>query len=132
MIKRLKVNTSTHTEFVDITEPVRKALAESGIVHGICQVFVPHTTAGITINENADPDVKADIIGTLDRVIPWNDRYRHFEGNSAAHIKASLIGFSVSVPVDDGKLVLGTWQCIYFCEFDGSRSRTVVVNLIGS
>ena len=127
MTQRFTVQTKGRTDFTDITENVRKALESSGIKNGMCHVFIPHTTAGITINENADPDVKSDIINTLEQLVPWTNRYRHFEGNSAAHIKASLMGFTVSVPVEDGRLVLGTWQCIYFCEFDGPRTRKVVV-----
>jgi len=106
-------------------------LSSSNIRDGVCHVFVPHTTAGVTINENADPDVTADIISALDRTIPWRNNYRHAEGNSAAHIKASLMGSSALIPVRDGRLVLGTWQCIYFCEFDGPRTRKVVVNILG-
>jgi secondary thiamine-phosphate synthase enzyme len=124
------VRTRSRSEFIDITSPVSEAIAQAGAVSGICQVYIPHTTAGVTINENADPDVTRDIISTLDETIPWNNRYRHAEGNSAAHIKASLMGFSATIPVSDGQLVLGTWQCIYFCEFDGPRTRRVVVNLI--
>ena len=127
MTQRFTVQTKGRTDFTDITENVRKALESSGIKNGMCHVFIPHTTAGVTINENADPDVKSDIINTLEQLVPWSNRYRHFEGNSAAHIKASLMGFTVSVPVEDGRLVLGTWQCIYFCEFDGPRTRKVVV-----
>ncbi len=127
MTQRFTVQTKGRTDFTDITKNVRKALESSGIKNGMCHVFIPHTTAGVTINENADPDVKSDIINTLEQLVPWANRYRHFEGNSAAHIKASLMGFNVSVPVEDGRLVLGTWQCIYFCEFDGQRTRKVVV-----
>ena len=127
MTQRFTVQTKGRTDFTDITENVRKALESSGIKNGMCHVFIPHTTAGVTINENADPDVKSDITNTLEQLVPWTNRYRHFEGNSAAHIKASLMGFTVSVPVEDGRLVLGTWQCIYFCEFDGPRTRKVVV-----
>ena len=132
MIRKFTVRTKSRSHFVDITEDIHKALESSGTKNGVCHVFVPHTTAGVTINENADPDVKADIINYLDDIVPWVSRYRHFEGNSAAHIIASLMGFSVSVPVENGKLVLGTWQCIYFCEFDGPRSRNVIVTLTGS
>jgi secondary thiamine-phosphate synthase enzyme len=132
MTRKFTVRTKSRSHFVDITEDIQKALESSGTNNGVCHVFVTHTTAGVTINENADPDVKADIINSLDDIVPWVSRYRHFEGNSAAHIKASLMGFSVSVPVENGKLVLGTWQCIYFCEFDGPRSRNVIVTLTGS
>ena len=131
MIHTLSVRTSSRSELVDITYQVQDALASSGVENGLCQVFVPHTTAGVTINENADPAVKHDIIRTLDETVPWNNNYRHMEGNSAAHLKASMMGFSVSIPVQNGRLVLGTWQCVYFCEFDGPRSRNVIVNVIG-
>lgn len=122
------VKTRSRTEFIDITTDVQRAVETIGIKSGIVTVFVPHTTAGITINENADPDVRDDIISTLDRLVPWNSRYAHTEGNAAAHVKASLMGFSVSVPVEDGKIRLGTWQGIYLCEFDGPRTRSVWVS----
>ena len=132
MMEMFSISTGSRSDFIDITDRVREILRNSNISDGICQVFVPHTTAGVTINENADPDVTADIITTLDSVFPWGNNYRHMEGNSAAHIKASLMGSSVSVPVKDGKLVFGTWQCIYFCEFDGPRTRKAVVNVMGN
>jgi secondary thiamine-phosphate synthase enzyme len=121
----LNVRTSTRTHFVDITAAVRNAASSLGLKSGVVTVFVPHTTAGITINENADSDVVADMQAGLERFVPWNAGYRHSEGNSAAHIKASLMGSSVRVPVEDGRLLLGTWQAIYLCEFDGPRSRDV-------
>ena len=99
-----------------------------GLQHGVVTVFVPHTTAGVTINENADPDVTADLDTMLDRLVPWTGAYRHEEGNSAAHLKASLMGSSVRVILEDGRLQLGTWQAIYFCEFDGPRERTVWIS----
>lgn len=132
MLQNITVKTSTRSELIDITREVQSVISSSEIKNGICQVYIPHTTAGITINENADPDVKYDIIRTLEQTIPWQGNYRHSEGNSAAHIKASMMGFSVSLPVNNGNLLLGTWQCIYFCEFDGPRSRNVIINLIGS
>ena len=132
MLQSFKVRTNSQSDLIDITREVQKLLSSADIKSGICQVYIPHTTAGVTINENADPDVKFDIIRTLEKTIPWRNNYRHAEGNSAAHIKASMMGFSVSVPVENGKLLLGTWQCIYFCEFDGPRTRNVIVNLIGS
>ena len=132
MLQNITVKTSNRSELIDITREVQSVISSSEIQNGICKVYIPHTTAGITINENADPDVKYDIIRTLEQTIPWQSNYRHSEGNSAAHIKASMMGFSVSIPVNNGKLLLGTWQCIYFCEFDGPRSRNVIVNLIGS
>jgi secondary thiamine-phosphate synthase enzyme len=131
MSKVLYVETHARSEFLDITGLVNKIVESSGKKSGMCFVFVPHTTAGITINENADPDVKRDIIKTLDKTIPWDNGYNHSEGNSAAHIKASMLGFTVQIPIDNGKLLLGTWQCIYFCEFDGPRSRKVIVEIPG-
>ena len=132
MPQRFKVRTNSQSDRIDITREVQNLLSSADIKSGLCQVYIPHTTAGVTINENADPDVKFDIIRTLEQTIPWRNNYRHSEGNSAAHIKASMMGFSVSVPVEDGRLLLGTWQCIYFCESDGPRTRNVIVNLIGS
>ena len=131
MMKRLDVLTTKHTQMVDITSMVRKAVAESGVRDGICMVFVPHTTAAVTINENADPDVVRDFTMEIDKIVPWEDGYRHFEGNSAAHLKSSMIGFSEQVIIDEGRLVLGTWQDIYFCEFDGPRQRKVYVKVLG-
>ena len=116
---------------VDITGEVQSALRAAGLQDGVCVVFVPHTTAGVTINENADPDVVRDILATLARVVPEHGQYTHSEGNSDAHVKASLMGFSVEVVVEDGRLQLGTWQGIYFCEFDGPRTRQVWVKPIG-
>ena len=132
MPQSFKVRTNSQSDLIDITRDVQNILSAADIKSGLCQVYIPHTTAGVTINENADPDVKSDIIRTLEKTIPWRNNYRHAEGNSAAHIKASMMGFSVSVPVENGRLLLGTWQCIYFCEFDGPRTRNVIVNLIGS
>jgi len=120
------------SELIDITSDV-ESLVPKKFTKGLCHVYSGHTTAGLTLNENADPDVKTDIIGFLDKLIPWNqDGFKHFEGNSAAHVKASLMGFSLSVPVEDGKLKLGVWQNIYFCEFDGPRQRTVSVSFTPS
>lgn len=124
-MKSLSVKTHQRTEFVDITAEVAKAVTAMGVKDGVVTVFVPHTTAGITINENADPDVTVDMAAALDRMVPWSAGYRHGEGNSAAHVKASLMGSSARVIVEGGRLQLGTWQAIYFCEFDGPRSRTV-------
>jgi len=129
MIKRLSVRTSSRMQFLDITSQVQDAVKESGLSDGVCTVFVPHTTAGITINENADPDVTRDIIDTLERLVPRKGDYRHTEGNADSHVKASLMGFSVDVFVEGGRLVLGTWQAIYFCEFDGPRTRQVLVRV---
>ena len=122
-MKSITLRTGRRCEFVDITADVQKAVQECGLSEGLAMVFVPHTTAGVTINENADPSVVADLLENLERLVPQHGNYRHSEGNSDAHCKASLIGSSVSVAVQTGKLVLGTWQGIYFCEFDGPRSR---------
>ena len=131
MLIRLNVNTTMHTQMVNITGMIRKTVEENGFTDGICTVFVPHTTAGITINENADPDVVRDLTMELGKIVPWEDGYRHGEGNSAAHLKATLTGFSQQIIVENGKLVLGTWQGIWFCEYDGPRSRSVYVKLMG-
>ena len=130
LIKR-NVNTTAHTQMVDITSMVRKVVAESGLRDGICTVFIPHTTAAVTINENADPDVVRDFTAELGKLVPWEDGYRHAEGDSAAHLKASMIGLSQQIISDGGQPVLGTWQGIYFCEFDGPRRRNVYLKLIG-
>ena len=130
MIKELNVNTSRQVEFIDITHLIQKTVSESKIKSGLCIIYVPHTTAAVTINENADPSVQHDITSELNKVIPLNDNYSHLEGNSAAHIKTSLIGSSETILVDGASLVLGTWQGIYFCEFDGPRNRKVLVKLI--
>jgi secondary thiamine-phosphate synthase enzyme len=126
----IAVKTQSRTELVDITGQVRDAVREAGLRDGVCMVYVPHTTAAVTINENADPTVKGDILKVLNKVIPWDDDYRHLEGNSAAHIKSTLVGASELVAVVGGKLQLGTWQGIFFCEFDGPRRRKVQVHLI--
>ena len=131
-MESLKVRTSTRTDLKDITREVASAVAASGVREGVCIVYVPHTTAGVTINENADPSVREDIASTLERLIPWNGPYRHTEGNSAAHVKASLVGFSAVIPISGGRLVLGTWQGIYLCEFDGPRTRSVHVQALKS
>jgi secondary thiamine-phosphate synthase enzyme len=129
-MKQFTVRTNARIVMMDITDHVRDFLRESRIKSGVCHVFIPHTTAAVTINENADPDVPRDIITSLDKLIPLNDRYRHLEGNAAAHIKSSLLGSSQTVFVENGDLVLGTWQSIFFCEFDGPRTRKVYVKLI--
>jgi secondary thiamine-phosphate synthase enzyme len=115
---------------IDITGQIRDIIGEARIVSGLCYVFVPHTTAAVTINENADPDVPRDIISILDRLIPLHGPYRHGEGNSAAHVKASLMGASETVLIENGQPVLGTWQSVFFCEFDGPRIRKVLVKVI--
>jgi len=130
MLKEITVQTNTQTQILDITAQVQKVVGESGIAEGLCCVFIPHTTAGVTINENADPSVKQDILMELNKVIPFDDNYSHLEGNSAAHIKASIVGFSVNVPVKNNNLLLGTWQGICFCEFDGPRRRHFYVKIV--
>jgi len=130
-VDEISVKTSSHTQFIDITSKVSEVLQKAGIKDGICTVFTPHTTAGITINENADPDVPSDIIKEMGKVIPLNDGYDHIEGNSAAHIKSSLFGCSETVIIRNGSLMLGTWQSVFFCEFDGPRNRKVWVEIIG-
>lgn len=124
------VRTTQHTQFVEITERVQQMVSESGMRDGVCTIVVPHTTAGVTINENADPDVVADMIYALDKAVPWKDsHYRHGEGNTAAHVKSSMMGHSVDALVRDGKLQFGTWQGIFLCEFDGPRTRKVWVTV---
>jgi len=130
MIKYLEVVTQKRTHFEDITEEVQEAVDESGIEEGICYLYVPHTTAGIFINENADPDVKWDIEQMLDKLVPWRGDYRHIEGNAAAHIKSVLVGNSIMIPIREGRLMLGTWQGIFFAEFDGPRTRKVIMKII--
>jgi len=129
---KIKVSTTLQTEMIDITAQVQKLVDGQKTGEGICTVFIPHTTAGITINENADPAVRRDMLVELNKVVPEREYFTHIEGNSAAHIKASLIGSSVSVPLEKGKLALGTWQGIYLCEFDGPRSREVWMQVINS
>lgn len=123
----IQVPTRQRTQFINITRQVAEAARQLGVEDGVLTVFVPHTTAGVTINENADPDVVADMTQALERMVPWEAGYAHGEGNAAAHVKASLMGSSARVPVRHGQLQLGTWQAIYFCEFDGPRTRTVWV-----
>lgn len=129
-MKVLQVKTSSHNEFIDITEMVQSAVEESGLDDGACLVYVPHTTAGVTINENADPSVKKDMLMMLDKIVPEKAGYSHMEGNSPGHVKSSLMGCSSYVPVRAGHLALGTWQGIYFCEFDGPRTRQVWVQTL--
>ena len=127
MLKEFSIRTNQQVEFVKLTSQVQKLLDESSAQEGICHVFVPHTTAGITINEGADQDVVRDMTMEFNKIVPFEDGYRHAEGNSAAHIKASMMGSSAAVMIENGKLVLGTWQAIFFCEFDGPRTRRVLV-----
>ena len=126
----IQVKTNSRTQLVDITGEVQTAIREAGIRDGLCMIFVHHTTAAVTINENADPTVKDDILKVINKVIPWDDGYRHLEGNSAAHIKSTLVGASELVAVSGGKLQLGTWQGIFFCEFDGPRRRKVHLHFV--
>ncbi|MFH1700357.1 MAG: secondary thiamine-phosphate synthase enzyme YjbQ [Candidatus Zixiibacteriota bacterium] len=130
MLESFSVPTASVCQFTDITSQVQSIVTEANIKSGIVTVYAAHTTAGITINENADPNVKRDILAHLDKTIPQAGDYRHAEGNSPAHIKASLMGSSASVIINDGKLMLGAWQDIYFCEFDGPRTRKVWVKII--
>ena len=130
-MKTVTIDTRQRNEMIDITSIVETSLKESSIKDGICYVFVPHTTAGITINENADEDVKTDMLNVLSKLIPYKGDYRHMEGNSDAHVKASLMGSTATVIVEDGKLVLGIWQSIFFCEFDGPRKRKIMIKIVG-
>ena len=130
MIQTFQVRTSKQTEFIDITQSVQEAVKKTGVEDGICIIFIPHTTAAVTINENADPSVVQDILMELNKMVPFKDEYHHMEGNSPAHIKASLVGCSQFILIESGKLVLGTWQGIFFCEFDGPRDRKVFVKVM--
>ncbi len=130
MTKQIGVRTSKRNEFVDITDEVQSVVEESKVKSGICYVYVPHTTAAVTINEGADPSVKRDILMMLEKLIPHRASYSHMEGNSDAHIKSSLIGASETIIIQDGRLQLGIWQSVFFCEFDGPRSRRVIVKVI--
>ncbi len=130
-MESFNVKTHSRDEFIAITPQVRRIVERAGVSNGRVVVYVPHTTAGVTINENADPDVAADIIAQLDKMAPWDQPfYRHAEGNAAAHVKASMMGSSATVLIEDGKLMLGAWQGIFFCEFDGPRHRQVHVKAI--
>ena len=131
-MKVFTITSSKRTQFINIDSYIEHAVQESGVDNGIVCVYVPHTTAGITINENADPDVLHDIERTLDKIIPWDGDYRHVEGNSPAHVKASIMGSSVQIIIQNGKRVLGTWQSVFFCEFDGPRARKFFVEIVPS
>jgi secondary thiamine-phosphate synthase enzyme len=126
----LSVKTRERAELVDVTADINQLIQKSGIDQGLCMLYVPHTTAAVTINESADPSVKADILMILNKIIPWEANYRHLEGNSAAHIKSTLVGSSELIAIENRKLALGTWQGIFFCEFDGPRSRKLQVRII--
>jgi len=130
MERALTVKTNSKTEFIEITRDIEEAIQSERVDDGVCMLFVPHTTAAITINESADPNVKSDILMVLNKIVPWKEAYRHLEGNSPAHIKSSIIGASEVIAVEGGRLKLGTWQGVFFCEFDGPRSRTVHIRLL--
>ncbi|MFH1742596.1 MAG: secondary thiamine-phosphate synthase enzyme YjbQ [bacterium] len=129
-MKTLKIRTNARTQMVNITSQVQNEVQAMGLADGFCCVYVPHTTAGVFINEGADPSVMEDMENALDRLVPWNGPYRHSEGNAAAHVKATLVGESVTVIVQNGRLQLGTWQAVFFAEFDGPRSRTVWIHAV--
>jgi len=126
----LSVKTRERTELLDITSDINRLVQKSGIDQGLCMLFVPHTTAAVTINESADPSVKSDMLKVLNEIIPWDANYRHMEGNSAAHIKTTLVGSSEWIAIENSRLVLGTWQGIFFCEFDGPRTRKLHVRIM--
>lgn len=130
MVYSVEINTKSRTELIDITSKIEDVVKKSGVVSGVGYIFVPHTTAGITINENADPSVVADILMEMNKVIPFKDNYRHYEGNSDAHIKSTLVGTCITVFIENNSLLLGRWQAIFFCEFDGPRRRKVLVKII--
>jgi secondary thiamine-phosphate synthase enzyme len=125
------IQTRKHSQFLDITAEIQSCVSDAGLGNGVVTVFVPHTTSGITVNENADPDVVRDIMQALDNAVPWDAGYRHSEGNAAAHVKSSIMGSSVQIIVESGRLQLGTWQSVYFCEFDGPRTRNVWIATAG-
>jgi len=127
----INVSSSQQVEMIDVTREVKAAVRTTGVRQGLSVLFVPHTTAAVTINENADPDVSRDLVMEINRIVPFEDGYRHSEGNSAAHLKSSLVGASETVLIDKGELQLGTWQGIYFCEFDGPRRRRLHIQVIG-
>ncbi|RJQ84610.1 MAG: YjbQ family protein [Desulfobacteraceae bacterium] len=126
----ITLKTHAQTEMIDITRQVQQTIDDHRFQEGLCMLYVPHTTAAVTINENADPTVREDLLMVLNRIVPWKADYRHMEGNSPAHVKASLIGASALIQVEDGRLVLGTWQGVFFCEFDGPRTRKINVALV--
>lgn len=127
---RISIRTGSRVDFQDITSRVQEVVASSGVETGVCYVLVPHTTAGVTVNEHADPSVVEDIASQLEVMVPRHSNYRHMEGNAPAHIKASLVGNSATLLIEGGRLLLGTWQGVFFCEFDGPRNRTVLVKIL--
>ena len=126
----LSVQTRQNTELIDITSDINQLIQKSGIDQGLCMIYVPHTTAAVTINESADPSVKSDILMILNQIVPWEANYRHLEGNSPAHIKSTLVGSSELIAIENRRLILGTWQGVFFCEFDGPRTRKVDVRIM--
>ncbi len=132
MIHRLEIATSSRAQMVDVTGEVQRAVSESGVQEGFCHIYVPHTTAGIAINENADPSVAQDILAVLEKMAPRGGSYRHLEGNADSHVKASIVGSSETVLIESGRLVLGTWQGLFLCEFDGPRRRRLLVKVVGA
>lgn len=133
MIEKISVSSTSREEFIDITGQVQQVVKKSGARDGVCVVYVPHTTAGVTVNENADPSVSRDILAALERLVPRNHPdYRHAEGNSDSHVKSSLVGFSHMIPINNSRLTLGTWQGIFFCEFDGPRNRSALVQVVSA
>lgn len=131
MIQTIEVRSTTKTELIDITQAVEEAVRKVGVEEGVCHLFVPHTTAAVTINEHADPSVVEDLLSSLEKIVPAQGRYRHLEGNAPAHVKASLIGCSQTVFIKAKRLLLGTWQGVFFCEFDGPRRRQVHLKVVG-
>jgi secondary thiamine-phosphate synthase enzyme len=131
-MQKFSITTKVKTQMVDITPAIKRVVAEAGVREGLCTVFIPHTTAGVTINENADPAVPRDMLMEINKIVPLHDNYKHMEGNSAAHLKSTLFGCSTNVIIADGQLCLGTWQSVFFCEFDGPRERNVWVQVTGT
>ncbi|MEJ2200499.1 MAG: secondary thiamine-phosphate synthase enzyme YjbQ [Desulfuromonadaceae bacterium] len=128
----IDISSRRQVEMIDVTSQVRHAIRETGIQSGLATIFTPHTTAAITINENADPDVVSDLVMEINKIVPLHDNYRHLEGNSAAHLKSSLVGASETVIIQNGEMLLGCWQGLYFCEFDGPRSRKLHIQVLGT
>lgn len=126
----LEIETTSHTEMIDITAEIAAAISKNNVKSGVCTIFIPHTTAGVTLNENADPSVRKDFINVFEKLIPKYERYSHAEGNAPAHIKSSIFGSSLNIIIEDGKPVLGTWQGIFFCEFDGPRNRKIYLQIM--
>ena len=130
MLETIQVHTPDHSVMVDVTDLIGQKVRESGVKSGICVIYIPHTTAGIMVNEGADPSVMEDVLGSLERLVPWRAGYKHTEGNSAAHIKAVLVGGSSHLIIDNGRLLLGTWERIFLCEFDGPRTRKIRIKIM--